>query len=251
MLSVEEITPIPGEQLLINELGVRLRPFYRDDLPYHNYPHVHDDVLSDVLRLDDLEPVRPSHGRFNLIAAALGHDAGSYLPLNTESSETREERATRLIKPVLVECGFTLRDINEIDDMVQSTQVGTLCETPDQIKLRRADIVNVGGKRLPFLATSVKLHYEARILADEQDVEPPDWRTFIIEQEGILRSLLSQDLSLGDERISKGTGPFNRAAMKNVNWLSKKVIREPLMFHSKYDYYLRPLVGEAALAAIA
>jgi hypothetical protein len=45
-------------------------------------------------------------------------------------------------------------------------------------------------------------------------------------------------------------GPFNRAAMKNVNWLSKGVVLNPDRFLSKYRAYLRPFVGDAALAAI-
>lgn len=251
MLSVEEITSIPGEQVLIEQLDEGLRPFYRDDLPHHNYEHARDDVLPEVLRLDALQPVDPVHGRFNLIGATLGHDAGSHLPADPERPESKEERAIRLIRPVLKGCGFSARDISEMDGMVLATGTGVVCATPDQKKLRRGDIANVGGPRTLFLATSVNLFYEATILAGERGEEPPVWPEFIAAQQAILMSLLSQDLSLGDERVSNGMGPFNRAAMKNVSWLSKGVVLDPARFHSKYDQYMRPQVDEAALAAIA
>jgi hypothetical protein len=251
MLSVEEITSHPGEQVLIERLDEGLRPLYRDDLPHHNYEHARDNVLPEVLRLDALQPVDPVHGRFNLIGATLGHDAGSHLPADPERPETKEERAARLIRPVLVESGFSARDISEMDGMVLATGIEAVCATPNQKKIRRGDIANVGGLRTPFLATTVNLFYEAAILAGEQGGEPPVWPAFIAAQQKILMSLLSQDLSLGDERISKGVGPFNRAAMKNVSWLSKGVVLDPAKFHSKYDQYMRPLVDEAALASIA
>ncbi len=251
MLSVEEITSHPGEQLLIERLDEGLGPFYRDDLPHHNYRHVRDDVLPEVLRLDALQPVDPVRGRFNLIGATLGHDAGSHLPADPERPETKEERAARLIRPVLAGCGFSEGDISEMDGMILATGIGAVCATPDQKKLRRADIANVGGQRTSFLATTVNLFYEATILAGERGDEPPVWPAFIAAQQEILMRLLSQDLSLGDERISKGMGPFNRAAMKNVSWLSRGVVRDPARFHGKYDQYMRRLTGEAALAAIA
>jgi hypothetical protein len=251
MLSVEEITSIPGEQVLIEQLDEGLRPFYRDDLPHHNYEHARDDVLPEVFRLDALQPVDPVRGRFNLIGATLGHDAGSHLSADPERPETKEERASRLIRPVLKECGFSTGDIAEMDGLILATGIATVCATPDQKKLRRGDIANVGGGRTPFLATTVKLFHEAAILAGERGGEPPVWRTFVAAQQEILLGLLSQDLSLGDERVTKGLGPFNRAALRNVGWLSKSVVRDPAKFHSKYDQYMRPLVDEAALAAIA
>lgn len=251
MLSVEELTHVPGEQKIIEELDEGLSQFYRPDLPHHNYPHAHDDVLREVLRLDGLQPASLSHGRFDLIAAALGQDAGSHLPLDSERNESREERTTRLIRPVLVEVGFRPADIEEIDGMVLSTQVGKLCVTPNQIKLRRGDIANVRGRRLPFIATTVNLFSEKKILAKESGDEPPAWTPYIDVQQRILMSLLSQNLLLGDERLIRGVAPFNRDAMRNVSWLSKKMIRDPSLFHSKYDQYLRPLVSANALAAIA
>jgi len=251
MLSVEEITDVPGEQVLIERLDEGLRPLYRNGLPHHNYPHARDDVLPEVFRLDGLAPTSPVHGRFNLIAATLGHDAGSHLPPDPERPETKEERASRLIRPVLLDCNFSEGDLVEIDGLIGATGPGAACVTPDQVKLRRGDIANVGGPRLPFLATSVRLYQEAVILAAERGEPAPEWRSFLREQEAVLRSLLSQDLSLGDERVSKGVGPFNRAALRNVSWLSRGVMLNPVRFHSKYDHYLRPLVGDAALAVIA
>lgn len=251
MLLAEEVTSHPGEQKIIEDLDEGLRPFYRDDLPHHNYEHAHDEVLPEVLRLDELQPTDTRHGRFNLIAAALGHDAAVHLPVDPERQETREERATRLIRPVLIEAGYLASDIAEINGMVLATGLGTICETPGQIKLRRADISNVGGKRLPFLATTVNIFHEKAMLANEQDGEAPAWRTYVPAQQRILTELLAQDLSLGNERISRGMGPFNRAALKNVSWMSKKVVRDPASFHHKYDQYLKPLVSGVALAAIA
>lgn len=250
MLSTEEITPIPGEQMIIEQLGEGLRPFYRDDLPGHNFGHAHDEVLPEVIRLDGLQPAKPSHGRFNLIAAALGHDAATHLPVDPERLETKEERTTRLIRPVLVECGYGQADRAEVNDLVLVTAIGAICETPGQIKMRRADISNVGRRRRPFLATTVNYFHEATILAEEEDREPPEWRTFTAAQQQVLFGLLSQDLSLGDERVSKGMGPFNRAAMKNARWLSKSTVRDPMRFHAKYDQHLRTLVSKEALAAI-
>lgn len=251
MLSVEEITPIPGEQRLIQELGEGLHPLYRDDLSHHNFGHAHDEVLPEVIRLDGLQPVSKARGRLEMIAAALGHDAGTHLPIDPERRETKEERAIRLIRPVIVECGFRGGDITEIDGMVLATGPGVICETPGQIKLRRADIGNVGRKRLEFLATAVNIFHEETVLAEEQHREIPVWGNFTAAQQQVLLRLLAQDLSLGNERVSKGMGPFNRAALRNAQWLSKGTVRDANRFHAKYDQYMRPLVGEAALAAIA
>lgn len=251
MLAVEEITPVPGEQTIIRELSEGLRPFYRDDLPHHNFAHVHDDVLTEVLRLNGLQPAGSEDEIFNLIAAALAHDAGGHLPLDPENPETIEERTTRLVRPVLVECGFTAPNIRETNGIILSTTPGMICETPSQKKLRRGDLANVKGKRLPFLATTVDIFHEKKILADEEGRESPLWTPYVRIQDKVLRSLLGQDLSLGSERLSNGIGPFNRATMKNVSWLSKAVVLNPDRFLSKYRAYLRPLVGDTALAAIA
>lgn len=250
MLATEELTDVPEEQTLIGELNEGLSGFYREDLPHHNYRHAHDEVLPEVLRLDELQPTT-RYGRLKLIAAALIHDAGSYLPLDPADGMPKEQRSVELTKPLLRECGFRLRHINEIDDMVQSTGIGTSCWTPDEIKLRRADIANVAGKRMPFLATTVNIFYEEVLLADEYNYQLRPWSTYIIKQAGVLKELLSQDLSLGDERVSLGMGPFNRAAMKNVSLLlSKTTIRNPSGFVSKYGHLLRPFVAEKAIRSI-
>lgn len=251
MLAVEAITPIPVEQELIKELSEGLRPFYREDLPYHNFSHVHDDVLAEVLRLDSEHPeTSTERGRIRLIGASLVHDAYDHLPLDPLEYTSKEERAAHVTRPVLIECGFEPADIRETDELTLSTRPGEICRTPNQVKLRRGDISNVGSGRLPFLGTSVNLFYEATLLADEYDHERTNWRTFIASQEAVLRSLLSQDLSLGSERQRSGIGPFNRRAMKNVNWLSKNRVRDPVRFYARYNHHLRPLVGEAAIESI-
>jgi len=250
MLSVGEITPVPGEQVLIETLDQGLSQFYREGLPHHTYTHARDDILPEVVRLDGLQPNSSQQGRFNLIAATLGHDAGWHLPSDPEAAESKEERSVRLIRPVLEECGFKLLDLNEIDDLVRATAAGTLCMTPNQKKLRRGDIANVAGKRLPFLATTVNLFYEAKILADEYGNESPEWQTYVAAQDIILRSFLSQDLSLGSEPTIRGVGRFNREALRNVNRLSSGTVRNPFRFVGRYHNILKPFVAEGALDVI-
>ncbi len=251
MLSTEEITPHADEQEFINELNEGLRPLYRDDLPGHNYEHAHDAVLPEVIRLDGLEPMPDRRGRFALIAAALGHDAGTHLPPDPERHETKEERAMRLVRPVLVQCGLKINDIRETNGMVWATQAGTVCKSLGQVKMRRGDIANVGSRqRVRMLKRTVDFFHDANILAAEEDREPPAWPVFLSAQQQVLWKLLVQDLSLGNERVTNGRGPFNRAAERNVGWLSKNVVRDPMRFHARYDRYLRPLVGEEPLALI-
>lgn len=252
MLSPEEITPYTGEQVLVDELDEGLRPLYRGDLPGHNYEHAHDEVLPEAIRLDGLEPLAASHGRLALIAAALCHDAGAHLPADPERHETKEERSMRLVRPVLIECGFNTNDIREVNGMIWATQAGTACKSLGQVKMRRADISNVGSRqRMRMLKRTVDFFHETTILAAEEDRESPAWSAFLASQQQVLWKLLIQDLSLGNERRIKDRGPFNRMAERNVGWLSKNTVRNPIKFHTMYDRYLRPLVSEEALAFIA
>lgn len=251
MLSSDEITPHAGEQVFIDQLSEGLRPLYRDDLPGHNFGHAHDEVLPEVIRLDGLEPTANGRGRFALIAAALCHDAGASLPADPERAEPKELRTIRLVRPILAECGFDMTDIRETNGMVWVTRAGTLCKSLGQIKIRRGDIANVGSRqRTGMLKRTVDFFREATMLAGEEGRDAPVWSEFIQAQQDVLWRLLVQDLSLGDERVIDGRGPFNRAAEGNVEWLSQDVVRDPKRFHATYDRYLSPLVGEEALASI-
>lgn len=252
MLKVEEITLIPEEQALIRGLDDVLADpssgLYKD-LPHHNYGHVRDEVLPEALRLDSLDPDNStSQGRLELAAASLTHDLLVHLPLDPdEGFDTKEARTIAKAKSLLPSFGFTGQSLDNVLGSIGTTAPGTVCKTPNEIKLRRADISNVGSEQLArFLAVTVKIFHEEKIISAQAGVPASNWETFIGRQATILKQLLEPDLSVGTEPKVHGLGRFNRLAQANVAWLGRGAVRDPDQFVKAYGPHLEPPVPNFA-----
>ncbi|HSW85681.1 MAG TPA: hypothetical protein VLF79_03685 [Candidatus Saccharimonadales bacterium] len=256
MLAIEVITQDKEEQQLIALLDGLIQPLYRD-LPYHNYGHARDEVLPVALKLDDLDPAGGDPvQRRELIVESLGHDALDYLPLTDENFKSKEERAAYHIAWLLRrqvhedDIYFNEFSIEQIGKTIERNKPGEKCVTPNDFKLRRADLSNVGSPfRTVFLAGTVKLFHERVILDAEAGQLTPPWPEFLDEQVSILHGLLQQDLSIGGERkVRRSSGQiskFGQLANSNVSLLSSKLgVRDPERFIRRYGTHLLELVPD-------
>jgi hypothetical protein len=258
MLSVEEITPRPIEQRLITVLDPIIEPLYRSDLPWHNYIHAREDALQESLRLDDLDPVPSTQEeRLELIVEDIAHDALGHVPLrSTEGYATKEERTAAVIAGLLRgeirDSGFDFSEtsIINIGNAIIRNRPGIKSETPNEVKLRRGDLKNLGSEQTtPFLAAAVSIFYEKAILALEVD-EPYDaWPDYLDGQIPILGGLLMYDLSIRGEPVMQRQGltlgRFNRTAQSNVGRLAnKREVRTPRSFVGRYGHHLKLVIPD-------
>lgn len=245
MVAVEELTQLPEEQELIRAFDEVLPVLHRD-VNYHGYPHPRNQVLPEVLRLDDLgrKNTRQHAPRRVEIADALTHDIRAAWPLDpNEPYATKEERSAEEVRPILADLDYTPRQIDMARrDIPAATEAGRLCTNERQIKLRRGDLVTVPARRAVFLSASVNIFLEHIFTELDQGHTPLSWPAFVRKQQGILLKLLGQDLTLAYERRTAQDGAFNRAAMRNVNWLSSEAVLNPFHFAKTY--------GRSVLSAI-
>ena len=243
---------LPEERKLIEDLETAIEvprlkaaPAYRIDLPYHNDYHIYREVLPAGLRLDGRDGKNSTpRSRPILIAGLITHDMWSHVPLDpAEGFRTKEQRTAALARPILLNL-FSEADTNEVEGTIIATTPGVRCETPNQRKIRRADISNVGIRNSStFLATTVRIFHEEVVLCLEAGEDPPLWTPFLDRQHAVLGKLLEQDLSVGTEPLRNGKGPFNLAAESNVSLLGTKCsVRNPKSFVSRYGQYMKPLV---------
>lgn len=245
-----EITPVAEEQELIEALSDEFRPFHRPDLPYHNFSHSRDDVLPEILRLDtECHPEGNPGERRLLIASALGHETLWHLELDPEEGlSSREDRSAAVVAQRLPKFGFTAPEVALVRGLIAVTEPGTHVKTEAEIKMRRADLKNVASKnKTDFIAGTVKLFYEALMLCREKGKAAPRWTSYVLAQQGVLRSFLEDDLSLPSDGRP---GVFNRAANKNTEWLSSSSVLDPARFIRRQGRYLKsrlPMLHESDL----
>lgn len=242
MLLPEAITADPTEQELVSRFSQALAPFYRPDLPHHNFLHPHDEVLPEVIQLADIDPACTTLERYILIAASLGHDALEHLPLSP-AFRTKEQRAGAITAVIARDIGFTAGEANATEELIESTNPQAACDTPSKVKLRRGDLKNVGGRRLPFLGTAVNVFYEKQMLAQEQGLEAPLWTPYMTTQRVLLRGMNVPDLSVGREQSRDGRGTFNRRADENIDTLWLPRVEDPWQFVTFYGSRLQPYVA--------
>lgn len=246
----------PQERELITELGAAIEvlrisgmPAYRPELPQHNERHIYKESVPAGLRLvhQDTEQ-NTSHNRLIVAFGLQTHDLFSHRDLDPqEGFTTKEKRTAAIAGPLLLKL-VSQADTEEIQGTIITTGTDVPCETPNQRKVSRADLVNVGSPTLPlFLATTVRLYQEHIILSLEAKRQPLAWEPFLDMQYLVLKSLLAQDLSVPPEKQSKvdGLGPFNRQGMRNAGVLkSRRSVRTPNLFFTRHVSHLTHLVTD-------
>ena len=229
---------------------VSSQPAYRPDLPAHNPRHIYEETLPEGLRLVTRDGKNnTARNRLVVAVSLITHDMWSHLPLDpAEGFATKEERTVALARPLIL--GFlNVTDTDEVSENILSTSVPQRGKedtplTPNQRKVRRADISNVGSYLTSlFLSKTVNLFHEEIILNREAGKKPTLWMPFLDRQYQALTGLLRQDLSLSTEAVTNGKGAFNKRAEKNASLIgSKTTVRNPKSFVSRYGQYIKPLV---------
>jgi hypothetical protein len=249
---LQQLTTAPEKQLITNmwsavlESRMEGQPAYRPELPHHNYNHIVHESLPEVLRLiaRDGEENIPRNRRI-VIGSEIVHDMWSWLALDPVEFDTAEDRTIAWARPLIGEF-FESEEAEEVESGIEATSPFGSCVTPNQKKVRRADISNLGNKRInPILAKTVDIFYEEVGLAEERGENPPLWTSFLDRQAPALNSLLSVDLSVADETVQKGEGPFNKRAKRYVGMLANKhTFRQPELFKKRRVPYLWDLVPD-------
>lgn len=260
MLAVETITDRPEEQEMIAFLDPFFAPLY-EPLPGHNYIHVRDEVLREVLRLDDQDPVaRLGVKRLELIPAALGHDAKTHVPfIHSRLAPlifTKEERSGQLVMDLMRgpvrEAGFrrfTDAGIANIGRIISYNSIGKPCLTAQDVKLGRADIANVGSSEIAdFLAVTVKFFHEEVILSLLRDEPYLDWQSYLDRQHLLLSKLMNRGgkhgFAIGFELDLPGKGPFYEQGIENIAQLITPSVRDPELFVAKFGWQIKPRVAD-------
>jgi hypothetical protein len=251
MLSPEHITPYTDEQGLIRELVPLLGPLHWSKLQYHNFWHSYGEVLPAVLRLDELDPDSNPLDRRILIAASLGHEVLNHMPLFPGSGfRTKEERAIVVTRPLFESVGFKPVELGSIGARIEATNPLKKIVTIDDRKMRRGDLGNLDGPRLPCLAKTVSIFNEEIMLAEIYDEPIIDWRSFIIKQIPVLRVGVSPDLTIGREILYKGQGKYSRRANRNIDVFETERVQNPFQFVTTYGKRIAPYVPDYSEAKI-
>jgi hypothetical protein len=95
------------------------------------------------------------------------------------------------------------------------------------------------------LAKTVGLFREEVILATEGETNLPSWTPFLERQGGALNNFSSVDLSVADEVIQNGQGPFNRRVKRYASFLlTEHSVRTPELFVRTQMPRLRVLIPD-------
>ena len=218
-----------------------IKPYYRDDLDYHNYPH----AIHSSDRAIEIGQVAIAHGvdiKIHLLpSAGRLHDAGFHLrPLIDHPFATKEEYpadlASRLLKPL----GMKGADVAHVSHIIESTAADVPCETATAKCFRQADLDNLVRGPVVFLNATYRLYKESRRL----EVKPllsvksnpvglmNDFIKFAGISHEILSTYLEEDVSLGEfDRDREGRSLFALKAAKNIGILVPNRLTEFLADH--------------------
>jgi len=195
------------------------RSQYRDDLPYHNFPHaVHTGI--EVLELSDrCDQFGIPVDRDVAFFAAAFHDAGMGMP-GREAFASDEEFAAHISGRVLREAGIAVGVITRVQQCIFSSHREATFDSTEAKILRAADLAGLRGPYALFLQKTLLLKREREVLTGK----PCSWAQWKDATRRLVEFFLSQDIRLTPlHETEDGESAFHVAAQRNL----EQFLREP------------------------
>lgn len=199
--------------------------YYSQELPYHNFNHAVSAAQEGrrLAKLCRAEGLSPNEQVINL--ALLFHDAGYHEDHAALGFESKEAYSADIARRELTRMGVESSMVGMVCHAILGTRIphGHLCRSLEDLIVRRADVVNIGGPFQPFFANTILLWHEWDMMNNHKTW--PQWQEF---NNYILSHYLDERLAVwkGD-LLPDGKSKFVSQLGRNLEQLMKEPEPQP------------------------
>lgn len=198
----------------MEELREAARPYYSDELEYHNFSHVEDvlDAAKNILKRTEEYDIDVDEQA--LKAAVYFHDA--YYQKNEQrfGFETKEDLSKEVARKELRDLGYEEEFIDKVEGCIEATKHHSVPDedSPEEIIMRASDLRGLMADYDEFLENTYALRDEHQTLHGEKQ----DYREWMEGVLNVLDHYGTQKLELTPENeTEKGLSEFHAELGKN------------------------------------
>lgn len=198
----------------MKELREAARPYYSEELQYHNFSHVEDVLGAAEDLLDRAEEHELDIDEEAVKAAVFFHDAYYQKDEERFGFNTKEDLSKEVARIELRELGYDEKFIRKVEDCIEATKHHSLPDedSPEEIVMRASDLRGLMADYDEFLENTYALRDEHETLHGEKQ-EYEEWMEGVLN---VLDHYGTQKLELTPENeTDQGLSEFHAELGKN------------------------------------
>ena len=198
----------------MEELREAARPYYSEELEYHNFSHVEDvlDAAEDILDRTKEHDVEVDEEAVR--AAVYFHDAYYQKDAERFGFDTKEDLSKEVARKELRELGYDEKFVGKVEDCIEATKHHSLPDedSPEEVIMRASDLRGLMANYDEFLENTYALRDEHKTLHGEKQ-EYGEWMEGVLN---VLDHYGAQKLELTPEsETDEGLSEFHAELGKN------------------------------------